>query len=128
MESRKIQCRLSLSQINLYKASFWLSTFTIKIRLAFGFWLKLSAGCKTLILAKYAKICSTKLGSFYSEFSDSQKKYRYAQKSARYLKNMQKHILPFPSHQPALNGRTITSSPRGWQLPHCLYGGGDWGD
>ena len=31
------------------------------------------------ILAKYAKICSIKLGSFYSEFSESQKKYRYAQ-------------------------------------------------
>ena len=34
------------------------------------------------ILAKYAKICSIKLGSFYSEFSESQKKYRYAQTPA----------------------------------------------
>jgi len=33
------------------------------------------------ILAKYVKIWSTKLGSFYSEFSESQKKYWYAQKS-----------------------------------------------
>jgi len=34
------------------------------------------------ILAKYTKICSTKMGSFYSEFSESLKKHWYAQESA----------------------------------------------
>ena len=31
--------------------------------------------CQNPVLAKYAKICSTELGSFHSEFSELQKKY-----------------------------------------------------
>jgi len=45
------------------------------------------------ILVKYAKICLTKFGSFYSEFSESLKKYWHAQKSATWKTCISKFCL-----------------------------------